>query len=626
MSLGADRKTVTFTPLSPLKNNTLYQWNVSGVQDQEGNGESGGGSFVTGLNADHAAPTIVSTNPPNGAQNVAVNVAPSFRAIEPLNILTVNGTSVMLKAGQDVVTGTVTLLDDRQTIRFQPASLSGGVTYTATITGIADIAGNVIAPFNTSFTTAASVTPDGTGPSVVSINPANNDTGVATNSPIVVTFNENIDPLSVSGNTVAAVLHGNQYHFVGTYSVDNTTTQGKVTFIPLASSPYPPGSTIDVKIEGVRDYAGNGNSTFQPTTFDTVAGIDSVAPTVTSVSPPDFSTGIGTYAFVTLTFSKALDPSTLTESSLGLVIGGVPQPAPISHAQDSTAVVLGPAYLPQNTTVNVVATREVKDLSGNRLVPFSSQFTTGSADSETPRITNPRPSYGATDVPLNTPITLFFTKPMSLAATLAALKVSQNGVLISGTAALTGGNQVLTFTPGSPYLPGATIEVFVRRTAVDTSGIPISDYSLTFTTLPDTTTVLPAVNAHNLDAAPFGTIPINPVIEIQYNKPLATATVNDTNVTLVVPFPYANIPSQVSLRDGNTIRIVPNSPLSPGVSYYYSASIGVRDQQGNIAPAFGSFTAGPGPVDNSHPRVDMVSPPDQSQGHRGQRAGVPAFQ
>ncbi|HEX3742727.1 MAG TPA: Ig-like domain-containing protein [Bryobacteraceae bacterium] len=611
VSLGADGKSVIFTPAAPLRNNTIYGWQVNGVQDQMGNGASTGSEFTTGLSADHSPPTITAVNPPNGAQNVGINTAPAFLAIEPLNVLTVSNASVMLKAGNTVVPGTATLQADLQTIVFQPASLLlPGVTYTLTLSGVADFEGNVMMAFTSSFTTSSAGTPDATAPVLLSSSPMDGSTGTPTNSPIVIAFDKNIDPLTVSASTVMVVLQGLGSRYAGAYSVDNSTAEGRITFTPAV--PYPNSSTIQVTLNGVTDYSGNaaGYSGFS---FDTVAGADNVQPTVTSVTPPNLSTGVGLYPSVTLTFSKPLNPATANSASIGLFAGSTPVNAGMSFSLDMTSVTLGPVNVPANTTITVAATHDAKDLVGNRLVDFASHFTTGGAvDPTPPTVISERPVSGATRVPLDSAITLFFSQPMDSASTLAALHVAQNGVILAGNAVFSEANQVLTFTPAAPYTAGSNIQVFLAGTAVNSNGVVMEGANnSSFTTLPDTTGQTATVVANTLDYQ--GSVPAKPVIELEYSKPLAAGTVNSTNVTLEDLDTDTPVSVQVSLRGSNVIRVLPPT-LTANERYVVSVLAGVTDTQGLAVLGFGrQFIASPGPPDTSQPRVLFATPPDQSQ-------------
>ena len=56
-------------------------------------------------------------------------------------------------------------------------------------------------------------------------------------------------------------------------------------------------------------------------------------------------------------------------------------------------------------------------------------------------------------------------------------------------------------------------------------------------------------------------VPLTPIIEIQYNKPLDATTVNGTNVGLFFSQNSQPVAATVSLRGTRTIRIVPAAAL-----------------------------------------------------------------
>ena len=86
-----------------------------------------------------------------------------------------------------------------RTVTFTPTSaLAAGTTYTASVSGAKDTAGNVMTATSWTFTTAASPPPDTTPPTVTSRTPAAGATGVPTSTSVTATFSEAVDPASVS--------------------------------------------------------------------------------------------------------------------------------------------------------------------------------------------------------------------------------------------------------------------------------------------------------------------------------------------------------------------------------------------------------------------------------------------
>ncbi len=150
--------TVTFTPSAALATSATYTATLSGSTDLAGNVIAAPVSWsFTTVAADTTKPTVVSTSPASGATGVAtsstVKAVMSERLQPSSSTLTLTGPS-------GSVAGTTTYDDPTTTVTFTPsAALATSATYTATLSGSTDLAGNVIAaPVSWSFTTAAAPT------------------------------------------------------------------------------------------------------------------------------------------------------------------------------------------------------------------------------------------------------------------------------------------------------------------------------------------------------------------------------------------------------------------------------------------------------------------------------------
>src|SRR5690554_6746813 len=100
--------TATFTPASLLDANAVYTATVTrGAMDHMGNymRNDTTWSFNTG-----SAPSIILTDPVEGASNVELNKAITADFSTPMNAATVNATSFLLRQGTTDVAGTVTYL------------------------------------------------------------------------------------------------------------------------------------------------------------------------------------------------------------------------------------------------------------------------------------------------------------------------------------------------------------------------------------------------------------------------------------------------------------------------------------------------------------------------------------
>jgi hypothetical protein len=397
-------------------------------------------------------------------------------------------------------------------------------------------------------------------------------------------------------------------------------------FTPLA--PAPAGTSVQVLPNStccVQDYVGN-NALGGNFAFTTANTADTTAPKVTSITPPNNATNLGLNTVITLTFSKSLSSKTDTANNLAVFDGPTELSSVIGISSDGTTVTLTPSGLTPASTITATATNGVQDLSGNGLVAstafanLESQFTTiPAADNTRPSVSTQNPGNGATGVPLNSPVTLFLSKAMDPSSSVSAIQVSQNGVRVAGTATLSGNGQVLTFTPSSPFVAGALVQVFLPVTALDTFGNQVNAYIGQFTAIPDLTGVAPVVKGA-IPASGATNVPTNAVIEIQFSKPIAASSIvtsgPTTNVSLYLQTNNQVIPSTVTLRNPNTIRITPaaNLPSTPP-NYCYKVTNAVQDTTG-LSPAsnFSScFTVGSA-ADTTQPAVVTITPPNGETG------------
>lgn len=116
------------------------------------------GSYSANYAPDTAAPTIVSSDPAQGATNVNVNTAISFTASEPLDPSTVTSANVELRDGSGLLMPvTLSYNSTTNSVIITPSSLlQSGTSYTATAKNrLTDISGNPLASqYQTAFTTS----------------------------------------------------------------------------------------------------------------------------------------------------------------------------------------------------------------------------------------------------------------------------------------------------------------------------------------------------------------------------------------------------------------------------------------------------------------------------------------
>ena len=216
---------------------------AAGCSSNNGGGGGSAGSPVS--------PTIISTAPLNGDNNVSINTNITALFDRELNASTVNETTFMLKNGTTAVDGNVSYANNAMI--FNPTSdLNISTEYNATITtGVKDLAGNAMAvEYVWSFTTGTSI--DDTKPTVVSTDPNNTDTDVPINRSISVVFSEILDPSTVTTATFKLVPTSGGSDVTGTASYESNT----MIFNPTADLNISTKYTATITT-GVTDLAGN---------------------------------------------------------------------------------------------------------------------------------------------------------------------------------------------------------------------------------------------------------------------------------------------------------------------------------------------------------------------------------
>jgi RHS repeat-associated protein len=442
-------------------------------------------------------------------------------------------------------------------------------------------------------------------PSVTAITPVSGTTGVPTGGSVVLTFNEPIDISTVNYSTVPISVNGISGVLSGSYSLDSS---GEVlTFAPL--SPMPANATILVQVvsNGVADLSGTRTTTSFSSNFATGTGSDTTQPTVTMVTPNNGARSIAPNSTVVLTFSKSLNPNSVTSDNLALIVNGTRLGFTISLSPDNRVVTLNAHGLPAASTAGVVATSLITDLYGNSLVNFQSQFATGVTDITHPQVFSQRPGNGATGIPTNTSIVIYVDDQMSASSVQNAIQVSQNGTAVNGTTQISESGQVAVFTPSAPLLAGTTTQVSVNSTALDLDGNTLNAYQGSFTTAVDTTNVAPQLIATN-PVSGSNPVPTNAVIDLKFNEPLDPTKLTDTSVQCSQNSLWIQT-ALVQQGDGSVIQVIPRFPLASNASIRCSLDTSLTGTNG-LQFSGGvvlQYTTGAGP-DTTVPIVLSVSP------------------
>ena len=440
VTYNSSTKTVTLTPTNQLANGMLYMLTIvggaGGVEDLAGNDLATNifSSFTT-VAADTTPPTVVSVTPVGISTGVATSTPVTVTFSEALNAATVSASTFVLRdPNNNIVPATISYSTATKTVTLTPTSpLANGTLYMLTIvggsSGVKDLAGNPLATnIFSSFTTVAAAPPDTTPPTVVSVSPLGASTGVAINSPVIVTFSEPLNPASVSSSTiqlrdpnnnlVAATVSYNAGNNTATLTPTNPLANGTLYMLTVV------GGT-----GGVTDLAGNDLAANVFTSFTTVAAappVDTTPPTVVSVSPVSGSTGVATGASVTVTFSEPLNPTSVSSNTIQLRNSSfILVPATVSYNASNNTATLAPTSPLANGAMYMVTVvggaNGVKDLAGNALATsLLTTFTTVAAappvDTTAPTVVSVSPVGASNGVAVNTPVNITFSESLNPAS------------------------------------------------------------------------------------------------------------------------------------------------------------------------------------------------------------------
>jgi len=208
---------------------------------------------------------------------------------------------------------------------------------------------------------------DTTPPTVSSTTPANNATDVAVNSAITATFSEAMDSSTITTDTF---LVSGSSNISGTVTYTDTTA----TFTPVTDLDYNTTYTATITT-GAKDLAGNASQADYTWSFTTSSEADTTAPTVSSITPVEGATDVDVNTAITVTFSEAMDPSTITTDTFLVNDGDIAGTVTYS---DKTATFTPTTTLDYATIYVVTITFVAKDLAGNALTSYTSAFKTQS--------------------------------------------------------------------------------------------------------------------------------------------------------------------------------------------------------------------------------------------------------
>lgn len=576
-NISLTEQTLTFQPGQALSANTTYTARINRfAKDQAGNklANEFTWNFTTGTLTDSTAPKVTSTSPEDFAQSVALDATISVAFDEPIDPVTLSNNGLIVKdTAGNAVAGTLAYQAGSAT--FTPSrKLEPATTYVITATtAIKDMARNALAAnFSSRFTTR--LPDDIIPPQISSTSPADGEKDIATNQALLATFSEALDPSTVTA-TSFVVLDPAAAAVAGTVTSSGTTAKFKPTASLKTNTRY----TVTLTT-AIADSAKNTMSAAFTYAFTTGDGVDRTPPSVAYVSPFVNEKDVSNNNAVSITFSEAVDPATISGNTFTLSAEGKAVTASVVYG-GNTAILRPARNLADNTVYTAAVTAGIKDLAGNALAQsYSWSFTSGIApDTETPTVSSTYPGDTSTGAGTNGAILATFSEAMNAATlTPASITLRDNANnSIAGTIAYSGA--AVTFTPIAALTFDTLYTASIDGTVKDLAGNSLaSKYSWTFTTGSAQDTTPPRI-VNTVPAAATSGAPVNRAITATFTEPVrpdslipATFGIRTSNGTAV---------SGTLGYSGTTATFLPDQPLNYSTSYSVTVSKSVRDLAGN---------------------------------------------
>jgi len=199
--------------------------------------------------SDKEAPTVLSTSPLHNAIDIEHDKNVSVTFSEEIDISTINASSFKIKQGSSDISGVVSY--SIATATFNPTNLFlENLVYTSTISKtVTDLAGNSLVD-NISWSFTAVSNPDTQAPTILTTSPITNETDVARNKEVEITFSEAMDSTTIT-NVTFTVKH-NSTDVAGVVSYSNE----RATFSPTGTLGAALVYTASISV-GAKDVAGN---------------------------------------------------------------------------------------------------------------------------------------------------------------------------------------------------------------------------------------------------------------------------------------------------------------------------------------------------------------------------------
>lgn len=571
-----DNKTViTLIPSGNLKYGLAYTVEIpeGGIKDLAGNGITGFSSEFTTLADPNAAPILLSRNPSVNATNVNIATTINLGVSKELDLNSVSASSIYLQKGSSKVPVTMIVrnLNGQGQITMTPASnLDYNSTYTVVVVAnrVKDLNGKYLAGSSWNFTTQNSPIT-----MISSRYPGEGSTNVPVDTNITLWFSSPLNASTITNSNIYLRRSGYSGNIPATVSYNSSSRA--VTITPSAQLLY--DTEYRVYVSGnVKDSAGRALSATNwifTTMKNDLRIIDR--------TPDAGATNVPVNTEIRIRFSTNMRSATINSSNIYLRRSGYSSniAATISYDSSTRTAILKPnSDLDYDRSYVVYLTSGVQDSNYNPLSATNWGFSTAPEDYV--RITSRSPGVNATNVAVNTPITIGFSRAMNSAtinSNTVYLCPAGSSSKVSASVSYNSSARTVTLTPTSRLQYNTQYIVYVDGVR-DYQNYYLSRTDWRFTTA---SLLLPAVTSSD-PASNQSSVSVNKALTVRFNRAMDKNTVSSSTVYLRNLKTGGTVSANIYYDQYNhTVTVIPTGRLDYNTGYVLYLN-GVKDSEGNL--------------------------------------------
>ncbi|MFC4777830.1 Ig-like domain-containing protein [Paenibacillus sp. GCM10023252] len=562
--------------------------------------------------SDNTAPTVSVYNPAISPPSNTVPAASNLSLTFSENVYATSGYITVQKRSGDAqvldVNSTSVQGSGSSTITIIPSTpLSPATTYDVTIpSGVfIDGAGNSytgISGTSWSFRTADPAM-------LTTMMPEDNALSVSPTAPLVLSIKDpSNNPIPISkgtGSIMIKRISDNSLFQQFNITDSSLTISGHTLTIPHSSFQANTGYYV-LADPGVLKDAATGFISYQGITdatlwnFSTTTGLDTIAPTVSLLSPLNNANVNVLSANLEMTFSESVYAGTgdivIRNASTGGVLETIPVTSSKVTGAGSNKIIINPAAsFANNTTYYVtVSSQAFRDLVGNNYAGISSSYGwtfRASQDAAAPIIAALSPDNGAINMGTGSTLTATFNEPISIVNSVGEAFIRKNGTTAGAVSAVLSldpnDSTKLIITPSAQLEANTAYYVEIGSGAIedlagnDFVGI-LNEYRWSFRTI-GSDTAIPQVSKVELTNSTR--------IVLTYNEALDSVSIPSAASFYVTVNNLARAVTAVAVS-GQTVSLTLQSGVVYGqavkLAYTKSTSGGIKDLSGNQAASFSS--------------------------------------